>query len=368
MRNTFLTFIGVFSLLANQMTVTHRNSKAKFSSSDVDSAFTIRLLTTVTEYQRKKLKDYWKSDSNLKVELPLGADSFQLINAHIHGPDDLETVYHNETKLLNLIMCNFRSIVAPDNIFCFDELVMSHTSATDPLVAYIPRKPHPEGIVVYLAACRLAFSKFPFVVYIAPVTSSAGLSGPHAFQSFLNSVKNILGQLPHNDIHVVVDALFPTTEAIATASSFDIRVTWSQNKAHQTDMFEVLSDGLAKGQWRTALLPDANAIPSHFFVFNDSKAMMGGSTGFQTEEVEILFRNGCTPSIARDLSRLNKESLTWLVSILPNASLNTCGSNISSMVFDKEPWIGDVGGYNEGLLTVYFPKDQKTYNPTEKIL
>lgn len=89
-------------------------------------------------------------------------------------------------------MLNFRSVVAPNNIWNFDELVLPHESKQDPLISFIPRKPHPNGIVAYLAAVQLSWSKLPFLMDILPVTSDSGLSGPHAFQAFLSNVKGKL--------------------------------------------------------------------------------------------------------------------------------------------------------------------------------
>lgn len=92
-------------------------------------------------------------------------------------------------------------------------------------------------------------------------------------------------------------------------------------------------------------------LDQHYFVYNDSKSMMGGTTAFQPREPELIWSGSCTPAIARDLSRLNKETLTWLVSQLPNASLLSCGATEASMVTHitsilpehwakKHPWIG----------------------------
>lgn len=81
--------------------------------------------------------------------------------------------------------------MSPNNLWNLDELMYPHSTLQDPLVAFLPRKPHPLGIVSYLAAVMLPMTGLPFVMYVAPVTSIHGLSGPHAFQSFLTDVKGI---------------------------------------------------------------------------------------------------------------------------------------------------------------------------------
>ena len=115
-----------------------------------------------------------------------------------------------------------------------------------------------------------------------------------------------MGPLPKDDLHVVVDALFPTKETLATASSLNICVTWSQNSAHKSAIMSVLSNGLLKKQWRLICIPSGDGLlDQHSFLYNDAKLMMGGSTAFQAPDnaMESQWRAGCTSNIARDLYR-----------------------------------------------------------------
>lgn len=165
-----------------------------FSAKDVESTHTIRLLSTITEYQQDKIHSYWSNKSTCPFTFPIGRDAFKLINAHIDGsstsgdtnPFSIDQV---ESNILNLIMANARSVVAPNNVWNFDELMFPHATLRDPLVAFLPRKPHPIGIVAYLGGVLLSRSKLPFILFINPATSSGGISGPHAFQSFLLALK-----------------------------------------------------------------------------------------------------------------------------------------------------------------------------------
>lgn len=93
--------------------------------------------------------------------------------------------------LINILVSNFRSIVAPNNIWAFDELMFPHQARHDPIVAFIPRKPHQVGIIAYLATVLLTHTQLPFVMHLFPVTSDNGLSGPHAFQSFLAEIPSM---------------------------------------------------------------------------------------------------------------------------------------------------------------------------------
>jgi hypothetical protein len=131
-------------------------------------------------------------------------------------------------------------------------------------------------------------------------------------------------------------------------------VTWSQNSGHLKRLHAALSDALPKGRWRTAKIKGTDGLPDkHYFVYNDSKVMMGGSTAFQPsdDEQESLWSHGCTPSIARNLATLDKEALTWLCNVIPHANLREAGATPSSMVTHItqippehwatiHPWIG----------------------------
>ena len=78
-----------------------------------------------------------------------------------------------------------------------------------------------------------------------------------------------------------------------------------------------------------------------------------GSTAFQPEDDPELPLNwkGCTPRIARSFNTLPKESLTWMVTRMPDCSIQACGSTGPSMISHitgipcehwatSHPWIG----------------------------
>jgi hypothetical protein len=178
--------------------------------------------------------------------------------------------------------------VVPNNIWSFDELILPHEGKHDPLVAFIPRKPHPLGIISYLGAAKLSRSGLPFVMDILPVTSDNGLSGPHAFQEFIFHLPGksfsfflfiqvgILGQLPVHDTHIVVDALFPTATSLDFAEAAGIKLTWSQNAAHKANLMSVMSEGLTYKRWRMVCVPQKQGFDQLYFVYSDSKLIMGG--------------------------------------------------------------------------------------------
>lgn len=112
----------------------------------------------------------------------------------------------------------------------------------------------------------------------------------------------------------------------------------------------LLSDGLKRKRWRLACVPgEEGQVNQHYFVYNDSKMMMGYETTFHLLvlhllilQVQLLFSaddqdlpptwNGCTPKIARDLGKLQKETLTWLITQLSNKDLHSCGNTEATKV------------------------------------
>lgn len=194
----FNSILGVFDLLASELTIQKPQSKQFFNSTDIDDVYTVRLFTTVKDWKHEELKDYWKEDNNSPYMMPIGKNAYAKLNSHIDGTTPTCNLTTNiaqiEQKMINILMANFRMLVSPNNVWNFDELIFPHLTLNDPLVAYLPRKPHSLGIVAYLGAVLLP-NGLPFVVFVLPVTSDHGISGPHAFQSFLKSLKGLLPYL-----------------------------------------------------------------------------------------------------------------------------------------------------------------------------
>jgi hypothetical protein len=70
--------------------------------------------------------------------MPIGRETFKKINAGIHVDDG--TVDDLEAKLCGILGKTFRSLVAPNNVWAFDELMFPHNTLNDPLIAFLPRK------------------------------------------------------------------------------------------------------------------------------------------------------------------------------------------------------------------------------------
>jgi hypothetical protein len=69
--------------------------------------------------------------------------------------------------------------------------------------------------------------------------------------------------------------LFATEDTLAKAAALNIKVTWSQSATSKKSLLSVLSDGLPKKKWRLATIPHPESYDQHYFVYNDSKLVIG---------------------------------------------------------------------------------------------
>lgn len=75
----------MFEELAESCVVTRERSKKLITSADIESAFQIRLLTTIKEWAQHDVSGYWTNESTCPFDMPIGRDNFKRINAHIDG-------------------------------------------------------------------------------------------------------------------------------------------------------------------------------------------------------------------------------------------------------------------------------------------
>jgi len=89
-------------------------------------------------------------------------------------------------KLRELFAMTVQRVVHNATLWVVDELIFIHTAQGDPLVAFIPRKPHPMGLIVYQVGTFLFITKLPFVTDFHPVATVPKTSGPMAFMGLVD--------------------------------------------------------------------------------------------------------------------------------------------------------------------------------------
>lgn len=111
-------------------------------------------------------------------------------------------------------------------------------------VVFIPRKPHPTGIRVYLTCVELSITKRPVCYHILP-----DLRNPkYAPHEVLTDLYDNLP--PHTSVSTTIDAYFGSISWLNLHHE-DRLVTMALNSAHYPAMVELFSHQLRLHQYRT---------------------------------------------------------------------------------------------------------------------
>ena len=92
----------------------------------------------------------------------------------------------NLEKLRELFSMTILLVVSGITLWVIDELIFVHTTLQDPLVAFIPRKPHPLGLIVYLVGTFLQITHLPFMTDFHPIMTIPKTSGPMAMMGLVD--------------------------------------------------------------------------------------------------------------------------------------------------------------------------------------
>jgi len=136
-------------------------------------------------------------------------------------------------------------------------------------VIFMPRKPHPNGLMNYLAATAVQNpikdgSKIPYVLDILPHLKVGDAAPRENLKEFLNRWKEI--QHPH----IVVDAAFGSLDMASTVNDWGGTATLSCNSSTHCFLWEVLSTNLPPGTWRIAYHPETHLLASCHAVTDDN--------------------------------------------------------------------------------------------------
>lgn len=124
-----------------------------------------------------------------------------------------------------------------------------------PYRAFLPRKPHPNGLLAYGISGYTAVHEQPFLLDMEPNTVDCN-SPPrvHAQNLILRT------QLAHPNLslHVVMDAAFGNFDDVSFYREKDIFVTYSMNEKQKATLWPLLLFDASVGEGRAALLPYKN--------------------------------------------------------------------------------------------------------------
>jgi len=227
----------------------------------------------------------------------------------------------NIQEIADSISRGFAAAVNPEREVAFDEAVYSFFSAhhdkhdpwecnscaqdEDPSPQrFIPRKPHPNGLLSYMAALKLGGS--PYVLFLFADTDAINpLNGREAVLAAVELFKQIYGYYPH----ITLDAGFSGVELVDLLETKGCPYTLSLNISHFPWLFKGLSQYAAFGRWIAladqhgriwSLLKGRSEEKVHFLVSNAMKLEIQESPVIVSEGDEKL------------LSKLSASCLSFL--------------------------------------------------------
>ncbi len=110
-----------------------------------------------------------------------------------------------------------------------------------PPTRYIPRKPHPNGMLCYILAGKTPFG--PFAFDIQEDICEYKLNPRCALLSFQSRWKGA------HKPHIVVDSGFSGDDVILASADNGFKITGSFNKAHKLWLFQLLKLCVRSGRW-----------------------------------------------------------------------------------------------------------------------
>lgn len=149
---------------------------------------------------------------------------------------------------------------------------------------FIPRKPHPNGLLIYVATSYIISpvstnTKIPYMVDFCPHFQVRDINATLAIQKFIeryvyNKVNiNILYFSHHliNKPHIIADSAFGTTENITTIKNWGGKFTLSIKSDTFPWLWNVLAHGLMPNHWRSALLQENLVASIHCIIDEKTK-------------------------------------------------------------------------------------------------
>lgn len=132
---------------------------------------------------------------------------------------------------------------------------------------YIPRKPHPNGLLEYIFATYIENpvkkdSVLPYAIHIMPHLQVGDVNPINAILQFLSTyvnVKNILiiFRYPlHIKPHIIGDAAFGNLDVIQKIKQWGGMATFSMNESNTTWLWNLLSYKTPPHTWRAAITND----------------------------------------------------------------------------------------------------------------
>jgi hypothetical protein len=177
------------------------------------------------------------------------------------------------------------SLFSPGNILVVDESIYEFNGDC-PVRRYIPRKPHPNGLLVYCLAgfINVGADRIPIVLDIEPYMLGNEVG---AQEAMLRLHARLRTRRPHLRPHLVVDSAFGSFDRLDDINEAGGDATMSMASNVKSWLWEMLDWDCGIDEGRTAFLPDKNVLVTSFKVMSETQVehqIKTISTGCEVEQ------------------------------------------------------------------------------------
>lgn len=162
----------------------------------------------------------------------------------------------------------FIALINPGGLLVVDESLYEFNGDC-PVKRYIPRKPHPNGLLVYGVAGYLYVGdvELPYVLDIEPYILDNLVSAQDAMMLLYN---RLLERKPSMHPHLIVDSAFGSFEKIRDIVCTGGGATMSMTPNAKPWLWELLDFNCGIDEGRLAYLPSDNIVISSFKVLSEA--------------------------------------------------------------------------------------------------
>jgi hypothetical protein len=204
---------------------------------------------------------------------------FFLINGNIDG---------NIRELCDIFSENCLKSLRPGDTVVIDESVWEYLGDS-PCHAFIPRKPHPNGLLIYVLAGYTAKMRIPIIIAVEPWIPFNKLTPRDSAKALMARLHKAYGQ--ETDFHLVADSAFGSYSDAEDYAKKRIWVTFSMAETPKQWLYELLLHEAVVDSGRVALLPMASSnnviLASCFRVKTEKDKIIDIKTISTAYDVEI---------------------------------------------------------------------------------
>jgi hypothetical protein len=181
-------------------------------------------------------------------------------------------------------------LINPGNVLVVDESLYEYNGDC-PIKRYIPRKPHPNGLLVYGLAgyFNVGAHQLPYVLDFEPYVLESQVSAQGAMMALLN---RLLERKPTLRPHLVVDSAFGSFDKLHDIMGAGGNATMSMASNVKPWLWELLDFKCGIDEGRLAFIPDPGIVIGSFKVISEAgnehqiKTISSGCTLEEAEDQE----------------------------------------------------------------------------------